>query len=87
VDFDDCLEAGWVFASEAQGKGYGPEAVVAAHEWFDQCRPGPLVAVMTKANVASRRVADALGYELLRWAELTGDPVVLLHRTARGATG
>jgi RimJ/RimL family protein N-acetyltransferase len=80
VDFDECLEAGWVLATEAQGKGYGPEAAAATHDWLDQNRPGPLVAVMSKANAASRHMADSLGYEVLRWAELTGDPVLLLHR-------
>lgn len=85
-DFDECLEAGWVLAAEAQGKGYGPEAVAAAHGWFDTQRPGPLVAVMSKANAASRRVADKLGYDVLRWAELTGDPVLLLQREAQSGT-
>ncbi len=85
--FDNCLEAGWVLASEAQGKGFGSEAVAAAHEWFDQNRPEPLVAVMSKANAASRRVADRLGYDVLRWAELTGDPVLLLRREKCVAIG
>lgn len=85
--FDECAEAGWVLASEAQGKGYGPEAVGAAHAWFDRTRAGPLVAVMAKENVASRRVADGLGYEKLRWAELAGDPVMLLYRKAHAVAG
>lgn len=83
ADFDACLEAGWVLASGAQGLGYGAEAVAAAHDWFDLNRPGPLVAVISKENAASCRVANQAGYEGLRWAELTGDPVLLLQRAAR----
>lgn len=79
-DFDACPEAGWVLAPEAQGKGLGIEATKAAHDWHDRVIPGPLVAMVTEDNLASREVADRLGYGLLRRAEIGGDAVLLLRR-------
>lgn len=79
-DFDACPEAGWVLAPEAHGKGLGAEATRAAHDWYDRVIPGPLVAIVTEANLASRSVAEGLGYTLLRRAEMGGDTVLLLRR-------
>lgn len=79
-DYDACPEAGWVLTPEVHGQGLGTEAVCAAHDWFDRVIPGPLVAVVTDSNLASRRLAERLGYGLLRRAEVDGDPVLLLRR-------
>lgn len=34
-DFDGACEAGWVLCALAHRQGFGPEAVAAAHGWFD----------------------------------------------------
>lgn len=80
-DFDSCPEAGWVLATDAQGKGFGREAVQAAHDWWDRIMPGPLVATMTEDNSASRHLAESLGYELMRKAEYRDGKILLLKRS------
>lgn len=85
-DFGTFPEAGWVLTPDAQGMGLGAEAVGAAHDWFDRVIPGPVVAIMTKDNQRSRRLADRLGYRVMRRSESGGDPVILLLRDGpRGA--
>jgi len=79
-DFDSYPEAGWLLTPDTQGSGLGTEAVGAAHDWFDRVTPGPLVAMMTEDNAPSRRLADRLGYRLMRQAEFEGDRVILLRR-------
>jgi RimJ/RimL family protein N-acetyltransferase len=79
-DFDACPEAGWVLTPEAQGHGLAGEATKAAHDWYDRVIPGPLVAIVTEDNLASRSVAERLGYRLLRRAEMGGEAVLLLRR-------
>ena len=80
-DFDAFPEAGWVLAGEAQGQGYGREAVQAAHEWFDRVIPGPLVARVTAQNAASMTLARRLGYrEMRRIEDDAGSALVLLRR-------
>ncbi len=79
-DFDGFPEAGWVLAPDMQGQGYGHEAVQAAHDWFDRVIPGPLVALIDADHTASRRLAEKLGYTLLREAEYQNTPVHLFRR-------
>jgi RimJ/RimL family protein N-acetyltransferase len=79
-DFDVYPEAGWVLATEAQGKGMALEATRAAHDWFDRVMPGPLVCLMTVAHERSRKLAEALGYRALREAKLDGAAVLLMYR-------
>lgn len=79
-DFDTYPEAGWVLAPEAQGKGLGLDAVQAAHDWFDRVIAGRTVCIITPDNAASLRIADALGYRLLRAADMEGDTVHLMTR-------
>lgn len=55
-----------MLAPDAQGQGLGTEAVRAAHEWFDRVIAGPLVAIVTNDNKSSRRLADYLGYRVMR---------------------
>ncbi|WP_127900414.1 GNAT family N-acetyltransferase [Solirhodobacter olei] len=85
ADFDAAPECGWVFAREAQGQGYGAEAVAAAHRWFDGQGFGGRSHVMIDVrHDASLRLAEKMGYREMRQAEYLGDPVVLLARE-RGA--
>ncbi len=66
--FDDWPEAGWVLAAVAQGQGLGTEAVRAAHGWFDRVIGGPVVAMISDDNAASRKVAAGLGYRAITGA-------------------
>ncbi|TMV06404.1 GNAT family N-acetyltransferase [Ruegeria sediminis] len=79
-DFDTFPEAGWVLAPEAQGQGLGFEAAQAAHDWFDRVIPGPLVAMIETANAASIKLAERLGYKVMRETECDGASVHLLRR-------
>ncbi len=80
TDFDTFPEAGWVLAPEAQGQGLGYEAAHAAHDWFDRIMPGPLVAMVDAANEGSLRLANKLGYALLREASYENSLVKLFRR-------
>ncbi|MBW4708526.1 GNAT family N-acetyltransferase [Roseobacter sp. YSTF-M11] len=79
-DFDDFPEAGWVLAPEAHGQGLGIEAARAAHDWFDRVVTGRLVCMIAPEHGGSLRIADALGYELMRDAEFDGSAVRLMAR-------
>lgn len=79
-DFDSFPEAGWLLTPQAQGKGLGTEAVEAAHDWFDRVIAGPLVALMTEDNTPSRRLADHLGYRLMRSVARDGELLLLMRR-------
>ncbi len=79
-DFDGFPEAGWVLDPELQGQGYGHEAAQAAHDWFDRVIPGPLVALIDADHAASQRLAEKLGYKLLREAEYLDTAVHLFRR-------
>ena len=79
-DFDPFPEAGWVLDPSAQGQGLGLEAVKAAHEWFDRVIAGRTVCIITPGNTASQRVAAALGYRVMREANMEGGVVQLMSR-------
>jgi RimJ/RimL family protein N-acetyltransferase len=79
-DFDPFPEAGWVLSPEAQGKGLGLDAVQAAHDWFDRVIAGRTVCMITPENTASLRIADALGYAVMREVESDGEPLCLMTR-------
>jgi RimJ/RimL family protein N-acetyltransferase len=62
-------EIGWVFCSQARGKGYATEAVRAAVAWGDTRFPSARTAcIINPENLASIRVAEKCGY---RQSELT----------------
>lgn len=79
-DFDPFPEAGWVMAPESQGQGLGLEAVRAAHDWFDRVITGPTVCIIAPDNAGSLRIAETLGYGVIRTADYGGDRVHLLQR-------
>ena len=79
-DFDTYPEAGWVLDSDVQGQGYGIDATRAAHDWFDRVVAGPTVCMITPENEPSLRIANAMGYRLLREAQVGGDDVHLMVR-------
>ncbi|WP_299559762.1 GNAT family N-acetyltransferase [uncultured Sulfitobacter sp.] len=79
-EFDPFPEAGWVLDPAAQGRGLGMEAANAAHDWFDRVVTGRTVCMITKGNVASRKIAHTLGYKDLRDAQVDGEQVTLMTR-------
>lgn len=79
-DFDAFPEAGWVLSPDAQGQGFGIEAVRAAHDWFDRVVTGRLVCMIAPEHEASRRIAEALGYTHMRDATCKGRPAILMAR-------
>jgi RimJ/RimL family protein N-acetyltransferase len=81
--FDDWPEAGWVLARGAQGRGLGAEAARAAHEWFDRVIGGPVVAVVSDDNAASRKLAAGLGYRAIVDGQTVEGAVLLRRETAR----
>jgi RimJ/RimL family protein N-acetyltransferase len=84
-DFDQSPESGWVLTTAAHRQGYGPEAVRAAHDWFDaQPFAGRTVAMIERGHGASFRIAASLGYLPMREVEDKGDPVMLLERLPAG---
>ena len=76
-DFDHWPEAGWILAEEAQGLGLGQEAARAAHDWFDRVITGPLVCMIDPAHDKSLRLAEDLGYSVLRETTDASGPIAL----------
>lgn len=67
ADSDTTLESGWVFAAAGHGKGYGSEALQLSHGWLDkQPFGGRSDCMMDPDHAASIRVAEKVGYTLLR---------------------
>ncbi len=84
-DFDAAPEAGWVMTAGAHGKGYGREAVGAAHDWFDaQGFGGVSHAMIDLGNEVSFRLADRLGYVGMRECDYGESRVMLMCRDVRG---
>ena len=80
-DFDPYPEAAWVFALDAQGKGYATEAAFAAHDWLDRkIGKGRRVCIIAPENAGSLAVARKLGYTPYAEARYKGDPVAKLER-------
>ena len=80
-DFDAAPETGWVLTAAAQVRGYGREAVEAAHRWFDaQPFGGRSHAMIEAGHDVSFALARRLGYRPLRAASYEGDSVILLRR-------
>ncbi len=79
-DFDAFPEAGWILDPHYHGRGYGPEAAQAAHDWLDRVNPNRLVAMITPDNDASLRLAHGLNYQLVRETQFDGEDVVLFRR-------
>ncbi len=87
ADFDAAPEAGWVLSAAVHGKGYGREAVDAAHRWFDaRALGGVSHAMIDLGHEASFALAARLGYRPMREADYLGGRVCLLRRApAAGA--
>ena len=61
----DCAEVGFLFAPQAQGKGYGFESLQAVCDYaFSQGGIRRLTATVTAGNVASKRLLEKVGFVL-----------------------
>lgn len=75
-------ELGWALATCAHGKGYASEALRAVVEWGDRFFEGPrTVCIIHPENLASLRVAEKMGYQLVQTTHYAGSPVILFSRT------
>jgi len=62
---DDCAEVGFLFAPDAQGKGYAGESLRALCDYaFNEGGIRRLVATVTAGNVACRRLLERTGFVL-----------------------
>ena len=78
---DGADEAAWVFRREAQGHGYGTEAALAAHRWYDKERGRRrTVCLIHPDNLASMKLAARLGYRRFGDCTYRGQPAVMLER-------
>ena len=80
-DFDFPPECGWVIAPAFAGKGYGSEAVLAAHQWSDCCHEGQTTVCMIELDhEASLHLARKAGYREMRRAEYQGAELIHMER-------
>ena len=84
ADFDAYPEAGWLLAREAQGRGLGPEAAEAAHDWFDRVVTGPAVCMIDPKHRRSLKLAQALGYKPLRETGPEDSALLLIRKSPPG---
>lgn len=80
--FESVVEAGWLFATAAHGRGYAGEACAAMLAWADAHGIARTVCMIAPENAPSLKLAERLGYG--RWAEGTynGQAMMLLERSA-----
>lgn len=77
-------EMGWLFASEAFGRGYATEAVAAGLTWADSVLKAPeIVAIVDAGNSASIRIAEKSGFDERETATYRGAPIELFRRRRR----
>ena len=80
-EYKDVLEMGWMFETDASGKGYATEAVCAALAWgklqFGAIR---VIALTAPENFASIRVAQKCGFAECARILSVGRPRIVLDR-------
>ena len=82
-EFGEEPEMGWIFATEAHGKGLAAEACRAVLDWAEtNLDPTPIWAIIAPANEPSLRLAGKLGFERLHETLYHQDPTVVLKRPA-----
>ena len=80
-NIENLPEMGWIFAPEAQGKGYASEAAAAALEWADSNLEAPeIVAIIDPDNAPSIRVAEKAGFDRREDALYRGERILLFRR-------
>lgn len=79
------MEAGWILAEEAQGKGLAEEAMCAALLWADAHGTGDHIAcIIHPDHAGSLRVAQKLGFVVTGESRYNGAPMVMLERPRPG---
>ena len=74
------MEAGWILAEEAQGKGLAEEAMRAALAWADAHGTGDRIAcIIHPDHAGSLRVAEKLGFVVTGESRYNGAPMVMLE--------
>jgi RimJ/RimL family protein N-acetyltransferase len=77
-------EAGWAFSYPAWGKGYATEAMEAVLAWADSELDEPEIrCIIDIDNVASMRVGEKLGFELIDTSDGTTGLLGLFSRQRR----
>lgn len=80
------LEAGWVLATHAQGRGLAEEAMRAALAWADAAQAGRrITAIIRPDHAASLHVAGKLGFVEAARAWYHGAAILVLERHAAPA--
>ncbi|ANU06684.1 GNAT family N-acetyltransferase [Paraurantiacibacter namhicola] len=80
-DFDDRAEAGWILRHASTGKGYAEEAMRAILAWFDREYGQEVMCMVAPANTPSLKLADKLGFGLLRDTSFAdGEEIRLMRR-------
>jgi RimJ/RimL family protein N-acetyltransferase len=75
------MEAGWVVAGHAQGKGYAREAMKAILTWSEEAHPGkPVRSIIQPDNARSVRLADDLGLTEIARRDYNGAPTFFFIR-------
>lgn len=79
------MEAGWVIAPAAQGRGYAMEAMRAALAWADAAWPASrMTCIVEPGHQASLSIAARLGFVEFARAAGQGSELVLLERRPGG---
>jgi RimJ/RimL family protein N-acetyltransferase len=75
------LEAGWVLATAAHGKGLAEEAMQACLDWADRTLPDKRVTCIIRPDhAASLHIAMKLGFREFSTSDYTGKPIAVLER-------
>ncbi len=79
------IETGWSLAPEAQGQGYGVEALGVMFSWFGRAHPGRVaVCIISPENAPSLKLADKVGFVRRGEASYDGKMVIQFERKTHG---
>jgi RimJ/RimL family protein N-acetyltransferase len=80
-------EAGWVFGTDAHGRGIATEVVTAIMTWADEALSAPeTCCIIDPGNDASVRVAEKAGFSLVGLDDFRGGKTMVFRR-ALGVAG
>jgi RimJ/RimL family protein N-acetyltransferase len=75
------MEAGWVLATQAHGKGIAEEAMHACLDWADRTLPERrMTCIIRPEHAASLHIAKKLGFKAFSTSDYGGEPIILLER-------
>jgi RimJ/RimL family protein N-acetyltransferase len=74
------LEADWVLAVEAHGKGFAEEAMRACLDWAKQTLPEKRVTCIIRPDhAASLHIAKKIGFNAFATSDYNGEPITLFE--------